>query len=648
MPHGIILPVMLVVGFLAGVSLFDELAKRFRVPFVVVLLVIGFLAKGIVSAYQLPVEHSVSPDFIFYVLLPLLLFGGALHINVHQFKLQVRTITFLATFGLLLSVFLTGVMVWLALGLPLLVALLFGALISATDPIAVLAIFKSLGAPKRLSLLADGESMFNDATAVVVFRALLAFVLGTAITTHGLVMTGLSFVGIFVGSIVVGAVLGLVASSVIEQVEDDAFVETTVTLVTALGTFLLAEHFLHLSGVIATVIAGIVVGNLGTTKISAGVVSFIDEFWEYVSTLAIAIVFFFAAFDVELSVLADHPEEVLMVIAIVLVARAASVYLSLAISNYSRLFSSEPNVMWSWQHVLNWGGLRGVIPLVLVFSLPETFVYKDQLLVFTLGVLLFSLFFNGLTIEWLMKLLGLQVKSKEEDIIEEEMTLFEIERAKQKLSRVPDVALEKTVISGVIKKLEQQEERHRKVLMKLASGSELQHSLELQALRIERSSAHQLWDDDVIDENVFLDLEAQLDVQTDVLEYPELQRTRALGPDGELMRYSLRRRVRDARSLLHKLPLLGLFGLSPDQVVIERYQMLKARIVGNEAVIDYLAQVKLLFRDDQAKQAVADVERRYARYKKHNLEDLRALVSRHKRLVEAYQLEVAEGLVDAS
>jgi len=182
-----------------------------------------------------------------------------LHINIHEFRLQFKTISFLATFGLLVSLFLVGFLTAYFLHLPLPVAFLFGALISATDPIAVLALFKTLGAAKRLALIADGESMFNDATAVIAFKTVSVFAIGGAYLAPSHIFGGFTnFVSVFFGSIAMGAIGAYILSLILSKVKSDRLIVNSISAALALGGFVASEYFFHLSGVITTVIAGII------------------------------------------------------------------------------------------------------------------------------------------------------------------------------------------------------------------------------------------------------------------------------------------------------------------------------------------------------------------------------------------------------
>jgi NhaP-type Na+/H+ or K+/H+ antiporter len=259
----------------------------------------------------------------------------------------------LANVGVLMATLVTGYLVHWAIGLPILIALLFGAIISATDPISVLAIFKDLRMNKRLSVVIEGESLLNDGTAVVIFQILLA----------GIIAGGLSVgrgIGQFLLAVVGGAVLGSVlgyAVNKITQMIDDPQIEITLTTIVAYGSYLLANH-LHLSGVIATASAGLMVGNFGAKKgMSDRTRTVLESFWEYLAFVMNSLVFLLIGLEIHIDALAHAWRPVLFAIAAVLIGRSFSVYLLVPMSNF---FAEKIPVR--WQHVIVWGGLRGAQP----------------------------------------------------------------------------------------------------------------------------------------------------------------------------------------------------------------------------------------------------------------------------------------------
>ncbi len=285
-----------------------------------------------------------------------------------------------------------------ALGLPVLVALVFGAVTAATDPISVLSIFKEMAIPQRLAIIVEGESLFNDGTAAVLFGILVAGVASGALG----IRNGIQ--GFFVevlGGIALGGGLGYFLSKVSQRI-DEPQIEITLTTVLAYSSYLAAQS-LHVSGVIATVAAGVTFGNLGTrigmsprTRIA------LWSFWEYFSFAVNSLVFLLIGLQVRVGTLIHAWRPTLLAIATVVLGRALSVYGLIPISN---LFSIK--IPLRWQHILVAGGIRGALSLALALSLAGTFPYRQQLLAMTFGVVAVTIIVQGLAIKPLLHILGI-------------------------------------------------------------------------------------------------------------------------------------------------------------------------------------------------------------------------------------------------
>lgn len=641
MEHDIILRLVLFSAlFLGLIALTQRITDKFKFPYTIALLIVGFGAQFLTHTFGWGAHLSLSPDIIFFVLLPVLLFEAAMHINLHQFRLQFKTISFLATFGLLVSVFVVGFLVaWLA-GIPFGPAMLFGALISATDPIAVLSLFKTLGAPKRLALLADGESMFNDATGVIAFRIVSVFVLGSTAFEAGRLFDGLlDFSWVFFGSLIYGTILGYVTSRILPLVKNDRILVNTVTAAVALGSFVTAEHFLHVSGVITTVMAGITIGNVGRNKLSVQTIHFIEEFWAFWGFVAVSLVFFFATFTLDVGVFVGNLGAVAIAVLAVLVGRAVSVYLSAFITNYTPFFRDEPNIPMSWQHILNWSGLRGVIPLVLVYSLPDDFAYKQEILGFTLGTLLFTLLVNGLTIKWLLIKLKLHLPSSEERIISDEMKLFKIQERKDKLKQLPKREFSQTILTETVDRLDEKEKILKERLLKTSSYENFLHSLKIQSLEIERTTLDRLYREGRFVENVYYLFESELDMQLDALEYPQNTKIRTVDKEGMInARKSYRLRLINLKRAIIKYPLLRkYFGMSEEDLIEERYQLLRARLFTSFEVKDYLDNVEQIFSQPQFKEAISEVRAMQNEYIEKNTQEIADIAKTYPNVTENYQ-----------
>ncbi|HUA02059.1 MAG TPA: Na+/H+ antiporter [Candidatus Aquilonibacter sp.] len=401
------------IWLLIAASVIAVIAIRSRIPYAVA-LVLGGLALGslrlpiLQTVYQAHRPDWLTPDVILILFLPALLFEGSIKINLRQLMENLVPIVVLATLGVFAATLVAGYLVCRLVGLPLLVALLFGAIIAATDPIAVISIAKDMAVPKRLTLLLEGESLFNDGTAVVLFQILLAGV----VTGSFSVATGVSrFVESVLGGAVIGLVLGYVASKITARI-DDPQIEITLTTIVAYSSYLLAYHFRE-SGVIATVIAGLMVGNLGTQGMGPRTRVALWSFWEYASFVINSILFLLMGMEVRVAALIRDWRAVALAIGAVLLARVLSVYGSTSLVN---VFSRK--ISFRWQHVLVWGGLHGALSLALALSLAPGFAQRDQILTLTFGVVAFSMILQGLTVKPLVRVLGIStVKEDETDRI---------------------------------------------------------------------------------------------------------------------------------------------------------------------------------------------------------------------------------------
>lgn len=331
--------------------------------------------------------------------LPALLFESGININVRQLRENLAPILLLAVFGVLVATVITGYALHWVVGLALLPALLFGALISATDPISVVALFKNLGVSKRLTVIIESESLFNDGTSVVIFQIILAGLVSGDIN----VLTGIrSFCVVTLGGVALGLGLGYLFSRATEQV-DDPQIEITLTTILAYSSYLIAEH-LHVSGVIATVSAGLMIGNFGLeVGMSARTRVALRSFWEYVSFVINSLLFLLIGIEVHISNLAESWRAILLAIVAVLLGRAVAVYL---IGPASRLIG--PAIPLRWLHVLVWGGIHGGVSMALALSLHRDMPHRSEILTMAFGVVAFSIVAQGLTVRPLLHLLGIE------------------------------------------------------------------------------------------------------------------------------------------------------------------------------------------------------------------------------------------------
>ena len=367
-------------------------ARRFQVPYALALVMTGLL----IGLPRLLPQAHLEPALLFTVFLPPLLFESAIHLRLDALRQSAKPIAVFTLAGTLLSTLVVGVLAAWLLQIPLPTALVFGALISATDPISILAIFKRLGAGRRLTLIMEAESLFNDGVAVVLFTVLTAAALGGTISLAG----GIGqFLQLIVGGTLLGATIGAIASRLHSEL-DDHLVEITLTTIVAFGSFLAAEA-LHVSGVMAVVAAGLVVGNFGQSAMSPGTRLSVSDFWEYAGFVVNSLIFLLIGIEVTYLDWRDKIGLALGAALLVLVGRTAIYPLSWMVN---RLGASVPR---AWQHVMVWGSLRGALSMALVLGLPLSFPAREELVAMTFGAVLFSLLVQGFTIGPLLKRLGL-------------------------------------------------------------------------------------------------------------------------------------------------------------------------------------------------------------------------------------------------
>jgi CPA1 family monovalent cation:H+ antiporter len=367
--------------------------KRIHVPYTTALVLVGIA----VSFLPFHLEVKLSKELVLLIILPPLLFQGALHMDLEQLRRNLLPVVTLAVPGLIVATLLMGAMLHYSLGMPWLKGMLFGAMVAATDPIPVLAVFREVKTPDRLKALVEGESLFNDGTSVVLFGVIYgALYGGTEVSAVG---AGLEFIKVVVGGALVGLGLGYIAHRTMKRL-DDHLLEVTLTVVLVFGSFLLAELF-HLSGVIAVVLAGVIMGNYGRVfSMSKRTRETVENFWEVIDFLINALLFLLIGFEMKAYV-PDFQQYLvpgLQVVAIALLARALTVYPVWWMVSKSRQAYPFP-----WSHVLWWGGLKGSIPIALVLGMPSDVPFRAEFLVLAAFLVFFSLVIQSLTMKPLVQ-----------------------------------------------------------------------------------------------------------------------------------------------------------------------------------------------------------------------------------------------------
>lgn len=380
--------------------------KYVRLPYTIALVLAGVGVGFLPEVPALP----VAPSLWLLLFLPPLLFEGTINMDLELLRRYATPVGALALLGTLASVFLLAAGFHLLLGMPVAAATLLGVILSPTDPVSVLALFKEYGVAKGLQTIVEGESVFNDGVAVVLYLIVLESLHGEPVTLLG---GTVEFVKVVAGGALIGSLLGYLTHR-LYSVIDDHLIEVGLSLVLAYGVYLLAER-VEVSGVIAVVAAGLIIGNYGRIfSMSPSTRLSLTHFWEIGAFLINGLLFLLIGLTVERGQLLGYAAEIAVVFLAMLAARGAVVY---GILGAYRL-AAPRSPPFAWWHVVHWGGVRGSIPAALALGLPAGVPQLERLRAITLGAVFLSLVVQGLTIKPLLKALGLVGRISEEDEFE--------------------------------------------------------------------------------------------------------------------------------------------------------------------------------------------------------------------------------------
>jgi len=510
--------VLLLMVLLAIGVLVRGLFNRLPIPYTVMLVILGMLLGNLARVWQ-PLESiryfQLSPELVFFIFLPVLIFESGLSLHARQLAKDIVPVLMLAIPALLLSTTIVGVGVWLLLPLDLTTALLFGALISATDPVAVVSLFKELGTPTRLTTLVEGESLLNDATAIVLFSILLGLALhgGFVVTDIGAAM--LEFIRVFLGGTLLGLVFGLLLSRLVVRLHLDTSSVLISSLILAYVAFIVAEHSLHVSGVMAVVAAALSFSLVASPRLAEETGHAVHNTWEFLADMTNTLLFLLIGMAVDLQSLAATSGFILLVGLLVIAARGVSVYSFVPLT--VKLFKL-PEVTMGERHIMWWGGLKGGLAIAIVLSIPADLPGRDILLNLTLGVVLLSLLINAPTIRLLIEKLGLDRLSEDESI--------ELEQTAAQVRAHAGSVLQKLLDNRVLSRAgnfraEQEVSQSLQWPSQDVSDESFKRKQHLNALREESRELERLFNAGVVPQYSFLDIKVELQRENDQLRNPE-------------------------------------------------------------------------------------------------------------------------------
>jgi CPA1 family monovalent cation:H+ antiporter len=423
---------LLEMSVLLGAAVFVGLAaSRMRLPLTVVLAVAGMLATefGIDLALVEVLSGEGFKELLVNLFLPILVFEAAIGLSTREFMRNLVAITALATVALLIATALVGYSLVATLAIPVAAALLFGALISATDPVAVIAVFRDLGVSRRLLTLVEGESLLNDGVAIVMYNILLAVALGTATLRVGPAFG--EFIVVTAGGLAIGAAIGTATVLLLPLLS--RLPTAALSVAVAFGSFVLAEAVLGVSGVMATLAAGILIGGMLESRGERSVRELLHELWESLGFIANALLFLFIGLSVDLSLIRDNIGVILLALLAVLVARPLAV---VPVVKLLERYAHIPRVGQRSTAVVVWGGLRGGVALALALALPEELPERDLFIAMTAGVVLGTLLINATTLPFLLHFLHLDEPRRSDEHLVAMARLLAVKASRQRLQEL--------------------------------------------------------------------------------------------------------------------------------------------------------------------------------------------------------------------
>ena len=521
--------VLLLVACLAAIAF-----KKINFPYTVGLVIIGLLLSFLARNFEILAVFNtfkLSEELILFIFVPPLIFESALNMDSRILLRNLPPVLVLAAPGLLISTAILGFLLSWLTPLTLGQALLFGSLISATDPVAVIALFKELGAPKQLAILVEGESLFNDATAIVTFNIILGIIAAGAVGTEALQQGAINFLVAFFGGIAVGAVFGYLMSFTLNLAKDNSLLLSTLTTITAYGAFLIAEEVFAVSPVMSVVSTGLVIGWYKSNRLEPEAREYVGEFWEYAAFLANSLIFLLVGitassfqFFEQLSQTQSLLTSLGVTLLAILAARALVVFTLVPLVNVF----SQSKIPFSYQLVSYWGGLRGAVCLALALSIDPDFPNHDLIVILTLGVALFTLLIPGTTIGKLIQTLGLNRPSVL-DQVGKVLAVLIAKREALKRSNLLDTMdyFSTTTVENFKQTYQQQVAQAEKALRELGqqlnlSEEEVQQVVWSQALAVEQQIYRELGDQGFVSQSVLAKLTLMMNLKTDAIQADQI------------------------------------------------------------------------------------------------------------------------------
>ncbi|MBM3210537.1 sodium:proton antiporter [Candidatus Saccharibacteria bacterium] len=664
--------VLSLLSLLAIASALFFIAKRFKIPYTVLLVLVGILLVPIVSSPWLEPyfgfldDMQLTPELLFFIFLPVLIFESGYNMNIRRMIDNAWTISLLAVVGLLISTTLIAVALYfvmplVGIELPFIVALLFGAIISSTDPVAVLALFKEFGAPKRLTMIFEGESLFNDGTAVALFMVILAIITegfnGSATVLEGIG----SFVMMVIAGIVLGLGMALVFSRALKWTKRNDTVTATLLIISAHLVFVVSEMInhdglfgleVHVSAIIATTVSSLFLGNYARHILSRQTDEYMEKAIDHMAFMANSLVFLlagllFASSGVDFGQLWLP---ILVTVLVVMVVRAISVF---AVTTPINLLSKNERMPLSWQLLLSWGSLRGALAIIIVLLIPEDvtvagwsleYSVRDFVLALTIGCILATLFIKAPLMGPLMRRLSINQPDPLGLADESDLGIYYLLTQKSRFATQRTRGFVKDSeyqgLTDAVSSRLTQAHAERDALLSQHGRQLFEQSLHHKTIRIEAYVLKQLLMNDEVNERVYRRINGKLNLQREKIEYAKIE---SIDPSV----YSDRKDVFDR--LMNFLQSRLERGQSSKFTVEERLQYYRAQMIMARKAIKTLTAMQHEFSEPVFMPEIFDkVMSRYQVYKEKSASKVDELLEQHQAELAPYLATLAARSLNSS
>jgi monovalent cation:H+ antiporter, CPA1 family len=386
------------------ISAVRRYTRNFIIPGVTILMFLGaVLAATPIIGFEVDKFYSFIeglPEIILLVIIPILIFESGRKLKIGQIKKEATPIGFFAIIGVILTIIIIGIAVNGVFQIPFIDALLLGAILAATDPVAVGVIFKKFPIPHRLNIIIEGESLFNDATGVISFNVIRGIIFSGV--AFSLLDTSISFIWSMVGAIVLGTAIGWVGGKVLDKWKADEYVDFTFSLGLAISGYIIADHFLHVSGVVTTLFTALLLITKHK-EISTGVRKLFHKYWDYLGFVTNSILFFLIGIPL---LAVGTAESIGFPLILILVAPFAIMMMSRAVvvyggSTFLRIFRVK--IPLQWQNILTIGGMRGGMTVALVLSLSAEYEFRDLFISLIIPLIAINLLVNPILLNLYLK-----------------------------------------------------------------------------------------------------------------------------------------------------------------------------------------------------------------------------------------------------